>query len=71
MREHPLSVGDMAPDFALPDESGAITRLADLRGRRVVLYFYPMDDTPGCTTQACGFRDHYLQVQDLYKQPSI
>jgi peroxiredoxin Q/BCP len=64
MSEHPLSVGDVAPDFALPDENGAITQLADLRGRRVVLYFYPMDDTPGCTTQACSFRDHYLQVQE-------
>jgi peroxiredoxin Q/BCP len=64
MSERPLTVGDTAPDFALPDENGAITRLADLRGRRVVLYFYPMDDTPGCTAQACSFRDHYLEVQE-------
>ena len=64
MSERPLNVGDAAPDFALPDENGAITRLSDLRGQRVVLYFYPMDDTPGCTAQACSFRDHYLQVQE-------
>lgn len=64
MAEQVLRVGDVAPDFALPDESGAVTRLADLRGRRVVLYFYPMDDTPGCTTQACNFRDHYLEVRE-------
>ncbi len=50
--------GDMAPDFALPDETGRIHRLADYRGKRVVLYFYPKDDTPGCTTEACGFRNH-------------
>jgi peroxiredoxin Q/BCP len=64
MAEQNLRVGDAAPDFALPDEAGAVVRLADLRGRRVVLYFYPMDDTPGCTAQACGFRDHYPQVQE-------
>ncbi len=64
MSDRVLAVGDVAPDFALPDENGAVTRLADLRGRRVVLYFYPMDDTPGCTAQACSFRDHYLEVQE-------
>lgn len=52
-----LKVGDPAPDFALPDQHGQTLRLADLRGRRVVLYFYPKADTPGCTTQACSLRD--------------
>ncbi len=46
-----------APDFVLPDQDGTAVRLSDLRGRRVVLYFYPKADTPGCTTQACGIRD--------------
>jgi peroxiredoxin Q/BCP len=50
--------GDIAPDFALPDQDGNPVRLSDLRGQPVVLYFYPMADTPGCTTQACGVRDH-------------
>jgi peroxiredoxin Q/BCP len=49
--------GDVAPDVALPDENGTIHRLADQRGRWTVLYFYPEDDTPGCTTEACQFRD--------------
>jgi peroxiredoxin Q/BCP len=50
-------VGQVAPDVALPDESGRIHRLADQRGRWTILYFYPKDDTPGCTTEACQFRD--------------
>lgn len=52
-----LSEGDMAPDFSLASDGGDTVRLADLRGRRVVLYFYPKDDTSGCTKEACGFRD--------------
>ena len=52
-----LTVGQPAPAFALPAGDGRIVRLADLRGQRVVLYFYPKDDTPGCTKEACGFRD--------------
>jgi peroxiredoxin Q/BCP len=51
------SVGDLAPEVALPDETGAIHRLADQRGRWTILYFYPTDDTPGCTIEACEFRD--------------
>jgi thioredoxin-dependent peroxiredoxin len=53
-----LDVGDKAPDFTLPDQRGEPVRLSNLRGRDVVLYFYPKADTPGCTTQACGVRDH-------------
>ena len=52
-----LSPGDPAPDFALPDAAGTVHRLSDLRGRKVVVYFYPAASTPGCTKQACGFRD--------------
>jgi thioredoxin-dependent peroxiredoxin len=48
---------DVAPDFVLKDQDGADVRLSDFRGRKVVLYFYPKDDTPGCTTQACELRD--------------
>jgi thioredoxin-dependent peroxiredoxin len=50
--------GDRAPDFTLPDQQGNEVTLSDLRGKTVVLYFYPKADTPGCTTQACGIRDH-------------
>jgi peroxiredoxin Q/BCP len=53
-----LEPGDQAPDFTLPDQDGEDVSLAGLRGRTVVLYFYPKADTPGCTTQACGVRDH-------------
>jgi len=49
--------GDTAPDFALPDETGSVHRLADRRGSWTVVYFYPADDTPGCTTEACQFGD--------------
>ena len=55
----PIASGNQAPDFALPDEKKNIRRLSDFRGRPVVLYFYPKDDTPGCTTEACNFRDDY------------
>jgi peroxiredoxin Q/BCP len=53
-----IETGQAAPDFTLRDQDGETVRLSDLRGRRVVLYFYPKADTPGCTTQACGIRDH-------------
>ena len=59
------TVGEPAPDFALADETGATVRLADLRGRRAVLYFYPKDDTPGCTKEACAFRDRQSELQAL------
>ena len=53
-----LEPGDSAPDFTLPDQNGDPVTLSQLRGKRVVLYFYPKADTPGCTVQACGVRDH-------------
>jgi peroxiredoxin Q/BCP len=52
-----IKPGDTAPDFELPDQDGNTHKLSDLRGKTVVLYFYPKADTPGCTTQACGIRD--------------
>jgi peroxiredoxin Q/BCP len=55
----PISSGIQAPDFSLLDENNTHRRLSDYRGRPVVLYFYPKDDTPGCTTEACNFRDDY------------
>jgi peroxiredoxin Q/BCP len=54
-----LEAGQAAPDFTLPDQDGEDVSLAALRGSTVVLYFYPKADTPGCTTQACGIRDHH------------
>lgn len=54
-----LEVGAKAPDFTLPDKSGAPVRLSDFRGKKVVLYFYPKDNTPGCTRQACAFARSY------------
>lgn len=56
--------GKPAPDFELLDESGKMVRLSDFRGKPVVLYFYPKDDTPGCTKEACGFRDNYMAYQE-------
>jgi thioredoxin-dependent peroxiredoxin len=53
-----IETGQIAPDFALPDQDGNEVALSDFRGRPVVLYFYPKADTPGCTAQACGVRDH-------------
>jgi peroxiredoxin Q/BCP len=56
--------GKPAPDFALETDSGETVKLSDLRGKQVVLYFYPKDDTPGCTTQACGIRDTYGEFEN-------
>jgi thioredoxin-dependent peroxiredoxin len=58
-----LKAGDEAPDFKLTNTQGETVRLADFRGRKVVLYFYPKDMTPGCTKEACGFRDDYAELQ--------
>jgi peroxiredoxin Q/BCP len=59
-----LEAGQQAPDFTLPDQNGDDLTLSDLRGQTVVLYFYPRADTPGCTTQACGIRDHHNDYAD-------
>ena len=58
-----LQVGDIAPDFSLPDADGNVYSLAALKGKRIVLYFYPRDNTPGCTKEACSFRDNYEAFQ--------
>lgn len=58
-----LKAGDKAPDFAVPDGEGKVVRLKDLRGKKVVLYFYPKDDTPGCTKEACAFRDSFAKFK--------
>jgi peroxiredoxin Q/BCP len=59
-----IEEGTPAPDFELPSDEGTTVRLSELHGRPVVLYFYPKDDTPGCTKQACGYRDIYDQLED-------
>lgn len=63
----PISFGIPAPDFELIDDMNQTRRLSDLRGQRVVLYFYPKDDTPGCTKEACNFRDDY----SAYEQAGV
>jgi peroxiredoxin Q/BCP len=59
-----IQVGDTAPDFSLPDQNGETVTLSGFRGQPVVLYFYPKDDTPGCTAEACAFRDQYSVFQE-------
>ncbi|MDZ4159989.1 MAG: thioredoxin-dependent thiol peroxidase [Anaerolineaceae bacterium] len=59
----PIQANQPAPEFSLPDETGKPWRLSDLRGKPVVLYFYPKDNTPGCTTEACKFRDDYSSFE--------
>ena len=59
-----VAEGEQAPDFELQSDAGGTVRLSDLRGRRIVLYFYPKDDTPGCTTQACGIRDSFADLEE-------
>ena len=63
----PVKVGQMAPQFTLPDETGTPRSLAQFKGKKIVLYFYPKDETPGCTTEACGLRDSY----DAFAQRDI
>ena len=61
----PLAPGSPAPAFRLPDQNGKLVSLADQRGKWVVLYFYPKDNTPGCTTEACDFRDNIFAFREL------
>lgn len=63
----PISAGNPAPDFELLDDTGTPRKLSDYRGKKVVLYFYPKDDTPGCTKEACNFRDDY----SAYEQADV
>lgn len=59
-----LNVGDKAIDFSLPNVDGNIIKLSDFKGKKIVLYFYPKDNTPGCTKEACSFRDIYQEILD-------
>jgi peroxiredoxin Q/BCP len=59
-----IAEGEAAPDFTLPADDGGTVRLSDLRGKPVVLYFYPQDDTPGCTKEACAFRDRSADFEE-------
>ncbi|MFP4314275.1 MAG: thioredoxin-dependent thiol peroxidase [Alphaproteobacteria bacterium] len=63
-----LSIGDQAPDFTLPTDGGGEITLSAFQGQRVVLYFYPKDNTPGCTTESCDFRDHKSDFEGLNAQ---
>ncbi|CAN5256224.1 peroxiredoxin [soil metagenome] len=65
MTDSTLQLGQAAPDFALPATNGETLSLHSLRGKNVVLYFYPKDNTPGCILEGCGFRDHYEEFQQL------
>lgn len=59
-----LTIGDLAPDFTLPDDAGNAVSLSGLKGQKIILYFYPKDDTPGCTTQACDFTTLFPDFKD-------
>ena len=59
-----LKIGDQAPEFSIKDQQGNTISLKDFKGKRVVIYFYPKDDTPGCTAQACNIRDNYAELQN-------
>ncbi len=64
MPEAKIKVGEPVPDFALPDDRGEMVKLSDFRGKKIILYFYPKDDTSGCTAQACAFRDNYPVIAE-------
>ncbi len=59
-----LEIGTKAPDFQLPDQNGKMHTLNEYKGKKVILYFYPKDNTPGCTKQACGYSERYLKFQE-------
>lgn len=59
-----LEIGSKAPEFSLPDENNRIHKLSDYRGQKIILYFYPADMSPGCTNQACNFRDFYPEFRE-------
>ncbi len=59
-----LQIGDLAPDFSLADQEGKISKLSDFRSKKLLLYFYPKADTPGCTKQACQIRDAQTELED-------
>jgi len=58
-----VKIGDVAPDFQLPNQDGELIKLSDLRGQKVIIFVFPKADTPGCNAQACGFRDQFPQIQ--------
>ena len=73
-----LKIGDPAPDFSLPNQDGKLVTLSSFKGKRVVIYFYPKDDTPGCTKEACNFRDRWdafntneIQVLGISKDSAL
>lgn len=59
-----LKEGDKAPAFSLPDQEGKMHKLGDYKGKKLAIYFYPKDDTPGCTTQGCNIRDNYTKLKE-------
>ena len=59
-----INIGELAPDFSLQGADGKEHKLSDYRGQKIILYFYPKDNTPGCTTEACDFRDNYSSIKD-------
>lgn len=59
-----LKVGDQAPAFSAKDQNGELIKLTDFRGKKIILFFYPKDNTPGCTAEACNFRDHYQSLKN-------
>ena len=66
-----LELGIKAPDFELPDQDGVMHKLSDYAGKKVILYFYPKDNTPGCTKQACGFSERYPQSKPTFQESVV